>query len=359
VPPLRPRRFVALVLVAAVAVAAAGAGATTSSRPAPSFTGAVFGRAIEEPAGTSLHVARLASATINWRGGAITTSTGETVSVLVSDALDASVTPESWAEFIAHLVHGPEISKLTAYLTTLDQVAELCGARALGCYGDDTLVSIGEPLIDGTTPDEVVRHEYGHHIAFNRTNPPWVAVDWGPKYWASSVGVCARVSAGTAFPGDESLHYDQNPGEAWAETYRLMDERKNGILTASWQIVAPSFFPTEAAYQATERDVLQPWGTGRTTTYRHQFTKKGKKVWLIQLQTPLDGNVSVSAVLPKGGLYDVDLVSANRRTVLRRALFSGTRTKRLAASVCGQRSLNVRVKQKGTFGRVSITAATP
>jgi hypothetical protein len=89
------------------------------------------------------------------------------------------------------------------------------------------------------------------------------------------------------------------------------------------------------------------------------FTKKAKKMWLIHLQTPLDGSVSVSAVFPKGGLYDVDLVGANRRTVLRRALFSGTRTKRLAASVCGQRSLYVRVKQKGTLGPVSVTAATP
>jgi hypothetical protein len=340
-------------------VLVAGAGATRPARAASVATDAFFARTIEEPAGTSLRLARLASPAINWRGGAITTSAGETVTVLVSDALDPSVTPEVWAGFIAHLVHGPEISKLTAYLATLDQVEELCGARALGCYGDDTLVSIGETLIDGTTPDEVVRHEYGHHIAFNRTNPPWVAVDWGPKLWASSVGVCARVSAGTAFPGDESFHYDQNPGEAWAETYRLMDERKNGILTASWAIVSPSFFPTDAAYQAAERDVLQPWSAGHTETYRRVFTKKAKKMWLIHLQTPLDGNVSVSAVFPKGGLYDVALVGANRRTVLRRALFSGTRTKRLAASVCGQRSLYVRVKQKGTLGPVSVTAATP
>jgi hypothetical protein len=138
-----------------------------------------------------------------------------------------------------------------------------------------------------------------------------------------------------------------------------MDERKNGILAASWQIISPSFYPNEAAFQAAERDVLQPWTAGQAATYRKQFTKKGQKVWLIHLQTPLDGNLLISATLPKGGLYDVALVGGNRRTVLKHGFFSGTRTKRLVSGVCGRRSLFVRVTQKGVLGRVSVTVATP
>ena len=57
-----------------------------------------------------------------------------------------------------------------------------------------------------------------------------------------------------------------------------MDEHKNGILTASWDIVSPSFFPNEAAYAAASRDVLQPWTAGQASTYRKRFTKNGKKV---------------------------------------------------------------------------------
>ena len=76
------------------------------------------------------------------------------------------------------------------------------------------------------TPQEVVRHEYGHHVAANRLNPPWSAADWGPKTWATDQGICALAAAGTAFPGNESDHYELNPGEAWAESYRIFADQR-------------------------------------------------------------------------------------------------------------------------------------
>jgi len=352
----------AALLAGLVAVLGAGAGVTASKiQPARAFSAPpdLFARTVSDPPGTALREKRLDTLPGSWVGGPTTTSTGDAVTVYVSSSADPSVTPQTWAEFIAHLTHGPELSSLTAYFAPLDQVQQICGAQALGCYGDNQLVSFSEPVIDGVSPDEVVRHEYGHHIAFNRLNPPWSAIDWGPKNWDSALGICQRVNQSNAFPGDEGSHYDQNPGEAWAETYRLMDERKNGILTASWNIVSPSFFPTDAAYQAAERDVLQPYVSGHTSTYRKLLTKKGKKVWLILLQTPLDGSLAVSAVLPKGSLDDVALLSPNARTVLKHALPAGARTKRLTTTVCGQRSLYVRVTEKGAPGRVSVTATTP
>jgi hypothetical protein len=63
--------------------------------------------------------------------------------------------------------------------------------------------------------------------------------------------------------------------------------------------------------------------------------------------------------VPKGGRFEVALVAPNRRTVLRRATWVGQRAKRLDTTVCGQRSLFVRVTQTGSLGRVSVTAATP
>ncbi len=357
-PPATARRLVAVALVALVVVLAAGAGVTASRVTAAAAAPGLLARTLGDAAGSGLDEKRAAQLPVDWPGGPITTSTGETVTVFVSPSL-SDVTPQSWAEFIAHLTHGPELSKLTAYFGTLDEVQELCGAQALGCYGQNQLVAFGEPLIDGVAPQEVVRHEYGHHIAFNRVNPPWAAVDWGPKDWASAVGVCRRVNQGSAFPGDEGVHYDQNPGEAWAETYRLMDERKNGITTQAWTIVSPTFFPNDADYTAAEQDVLHPWTAGHSIVFRKQFTRRGQKTWLIPLQTPLDGSLSVSAALPKGSLADVALLSSNARTVLRHASPVGARTKRLTTTVCGLRSLYVRVTSKGATGRVSVTASIP
>ena len=36
-----------------------------------------------------------------------------------------------------------------------------------------------------TTAASVLTHEYGHHIADSRQNPPWPSVNWGTKRWAS------------------------------------------------------------------------------------------------------------------------------------------------------------------------------
>ncbi len=294
-----------------------------------------------------------------FRGGSITTSSGETVEVYVSESLSPEVaTPEGWAEFLTRLTHGSELPKLTTYIVSFAEVQEICGSRALGCYGANRLVAPGEVAAD-ISPEEIVRHEYGHHIAYNRLNAPWVAVDWGPKRWASAANVCAKVSRREAYPGDEGSNYARNPGEAWAETYRLMDERKAGITTATWPIIAPSFYPDEAALVAAEQDVLQPWTAQRTTVVGRVFGKKTAKVWWIPLTTTLDGDVRVSATVPNGGTYDVALVGSDRRTLVRRAQWIGQRVKRLEGSICGQRSLFVRVTQKGALGRVRVSVTTP
>jgi hypothetical protein len=353
---LRPVVVVlAIALVAAVAIAAAGAGSragTVERFDRPTYARSLAGRV------TALEPRRLEQAAISWRGGPITTSTGETVNVLVSEtfAVD-TVTPESWAEFLVKLVHGPEISQLTTYIAPLAEIRLVCGTGALGCYSRDRSVSVGEVLPDGTTPEEVVRHEYGHHIALYRANSPWRAIDWGPKNWASAAGICPRVSRGEAHPGNQDRYYMQNPGEAWAETYRLMDERKAGITTASWQVVAPTFYPTEAALQAAELDVVQPWTTGQRMVFRKALGRN--RTWWIPLPTPLDGSIAVTVKLPRGGLHEAALVAGNRRTILGRASGAGARQRRISGTICGQRSVFVRVLQKGAPGQVAVHTSRP
>jgi hypothetical protein len=352
-PRLRPLAIVvsgALFIVALV-VAAAG-----TDRALPS---AAYASSIDAAPSVALRAERLTRAAATFRGGLVTTSTGETVDVRVSDALPAEATPESWAEFLTGLTHGSEITLLTTYIATLDEVQEICGSRALGCYSRDQMVASGDTTVPDGSPEEVVRHEYGHHIAMHRLNAPWVAIDWGPKNWASAADVCARTTRKEAFPGDEGSNYARNPGEAWAEVYRLMDERKARITAATWPIIAPSFYPTEAALQAAERDVLQPWRAGKTTLFTRVFGKATKKVWLIPLPTPLDGDLRITATVPNGANPEIALVAANRNTVIRRAQWVGQRVKSLTGSVCGQRALFVRVTQRGALGRVRVSAATP
>lgn len=355
----RLRPFGALV-VAALLTLVAGAGAgTTAGTTSPASIAATHAY-VAAPEGT-FSSARLARSAVTWRGGLITASTGEAFRVFVSDSLPVETTsPESWAEFLVGLTHGPELSLLTAYIATLEEVQQICGARALGCYGRNQMIAPADlSALTGATAEEVVRHEYGHHVAFHRSNAPWVAIDWGPKRWASTANVCARAARNEAYPGDQGSNYSLNPGEAWAETYRLMDERKAGIVTATWPIIAPSFYPAEAALQAAEADVLQPWTAPTTTTFRRTFGKSTRKVWLIPLPTPLDGDLRVSVTLPRNGTHAVALLSANRQTVVRRGQWTGQRVKRLTGTVCGQRNHFIRITQSGSLGRVVVTATTP
>ena len=346
------RRFAVLLSAALLLVGVGAAAAVDGSDGRHAYR-------LAADAGAQLRANRLAQVGITYRGGPITTSTGETVDVRVSDSLPLeAATPEGWAEFLTKLTHGPEIAQLTTYIATFEEVQDICGSRALGCYGDDQMVAPGELAAD-ISPEEIVRHEYGHHIAAHRVNAPWAAFDWGPKRWASAANICGKVSRREAYPGDQGSNYARNPGEAWAETYRLMDERKVGITTATWQIVAPSFYPSEAALAAAEQDVVAPWTASRTTLSTRVFGKRAPKVWWIPLATPLDGEFRISATMPNGVNADVALVAANRRTVLGRAQWVGQRVKRLERGICGQRSLFVRVTQKGSLGRVRVSVTTP
>ena len=301
---------------------------------------------------------RTASEPPGWVGGVFRTASGESVTVHVSTSYPAEqASPQAWAEFFAGLTHGRELESVLVRVATPAEVEGLCRTRAAGCYRNRELVMPGE-LHDGIRPESVARHEYGHHIGANRSNAPWKAVDWGAKRWATAAGICRRWREGTAFPGDGGDRYRLNPGEAFAEAYRIHAERKAGAALDSWGVVDGSFYPDAAALAAVEQDVVAPWLRPVTKRMNGHFRAGGPRRWTIRLAAPLDGELKAELRLPPGRLDTIELFSANGR-VLARGLWSGPSTRRLSHLVCGERKLTLRVTAVGAPGRFALTVSRP
>jgi hypothetical protein len=299
---------------------------------------------------------RLAAA--SWWGGTYEVA-GEHVTIYVSASYpEADGAARAWAEYFAGLAHGAELSKLKAYIAPLDEVADMCGSdNVLGCYGGQTLITIGDSS-SGYVPASIAAHEYGHHVAANRSNAPWAAIDWGTKRWASYMNVCARTQAGMLFPGDEGLNYALNPGEGFAESYRVLSETNGTAVGYDWPIVDASFRPHVNALAAIRADVLDPWVEPTLTTLKGNFGARGR-TWSTQLATPLDGDARIAVSVPGGGADDIALVSADGRTILRRGSWNSSGGKVLEFRVCGTRSVRVLVTRGTAPRRFTLRLALP
>jgi hypothetical protein len=306
-------------------------------------------------------------------GGVYRTASGETVTVYASNsyAVDPAL-GQRWADFLASLLHGSELSSVTVVLATRDEIEHICGGFAVACYDDapavagpcarchssarrGLLYAPGEDPSPDLSAEAVITHEYGHHVAADRSNAPWLALDWGPKRWASSMQVCAKVRAGRLAPGAEDpIAYRLNPGEGWAETYRVLNERRFGLAEAPWQIVSDSLYPDEAALTAAEQDVTAPWQPA-TTTARAASLTRTTRVRTYTIATKLDGTLKL-ALRPSAGLrLTLDVYASGTRvlhTVAARAI-AGTTT------ICGARSYRIRVTATRGSGSFRLTVAEP
>jgi len=275
-------------------------------------------------------------------GGTVTASTGEAVTVDISSLVPQDPALQlRWADYLTSLAHGPEISTVTVVLSSLRGVQSICGRQALACYLNQSK-TIYAPLDDvegEATAQSILAHEYGHHVAASERNDPWNALAWGTKRWATAMGICAGVRANRLAPGGEGSNYLFNPGEAFAESYRLLNERRLGLPDSAWDIVDPSLQPSQAALDALLLDIQSPWTGPRQLTRKSSFVPASKtSVRTFSIATPLDGTLSLSVKSPKGTVF---------------------RARTASNVVCGQRSTTVTVTRVKGYGAFTLGVSVP
>jgi hypothetical protein len=302
--------------------------------------------------------ARLVQGPSGFTGGAVTASDGEQVTIYVQDELvaaDPSIA-QRWADMLTSLVHGPEIARIQVYVASLDRVQQTCGGRALGCYASDRLIAMASDLPE-ITARAVLTHEYGHHVAHSSDNTPWQAVDYGPKRWSTVVGVCSRTASGELAPGDEDARYTLNPGEAFAEDYRLLNERRSGLPETFWGVVDQRFYPDQAALDAVAQDATNPWRGATTSTLASSLTTRATGRGF-RIATPLDGTFRVTLTSPVKSQLTLRVVDPSSGKELGSSIGSA-RVKAVEANVCGQRTLQVQVKRQRGSGSFSLAVTRP
>ncbi len=292
-------------------------------------------------------------------GGSYTTSSGERVTVLASRSyVEDPASNQRWAEFLASLVHGSELASVTLFLAPYSEVQSVCGSGAAACYSprEQLIVAPGEDFPE-ISAETIVTHEYGHHVAANRSNAPWEALDWGTKRWATAENICAQTQAGLLFPGNESSLYELNPGEGFAESYRLLHERRAGAAETPWAVVDRRLYPSAAALTALQLDVLRPWRTN-TTAVLAGTVGAARATRSLAVSTPLDGALRISFRAPARSRLRIALYRGS--AVISRAVTTSTaRRGTLSTTVCGTRSFRLRVTRISGAGRFTATVSRP
>jgi hypothetical protein len=291
------------------------------------------------------------------------TKAGSAVNVAISDGYGGQLSQtvaQSYVDFLDSLDHGPELAKLFIVIAPPSEVLSSCGGQdgTLACYNSatSTMVVPGEQSSSssGVTTSYVIAHEYGHHIAANRSNAPFNAFAFGPKYWASYERVCDGALNDKLAPGDEGMFYASNPGEGWAETYAQLKYPDVG-----WQFTS-LLKPDEGAFAAARRDVLTPWSSRVTKVFKGSFARTGSNSRRFGFNLTLDGALSVRLTGPGKTNYNLVLTSdAGGRGTTTRA---GSRDSLSYDAICRQAAterLTVAVKRVKGSGPFTVRVQYP
>ena len=288
---------------------------------------------------------------------------GRSVEISVTTTCELICTaagPQAIANFLGTLVHGNEMNQLAVDLVTPFEMTARCGGSALACYfsGPERMVISGNHDVapDGASREYIIAHEYGHHVANNRRNPPFdPAIAWGTKRWGTYERVCQGVRRGVYFPGDESPdRYFENPGEAYAEAFAVARFRNSGV---DWAWI-DSLKPNRRSLRMIRADALRPWSGRKRTVVTGRLPKDGRTILVERLRTPLDGNLGLRLEGPSRP--DFDLLLRDRRGRVLRSSNGIDSAERVNYTVCGTSRLRAVVKRSGRGGgRFRLTILRP
>jgi hypothetical protein len=227
---------------------------------------------------------------------------GQRVEVEVSHSYATDpAADQALVDFLGSRLHGSELGSLRVYVGTPSEIETLCGGAAgvIACYAiDEGRMYVPGESVEGIPVEYPLTHEYGHHIASWRSNDPWDALDWGPKYWSSATSVCENVRSRLLFPGDQGSHYLDDPGEGFADGYAHLQ-----YPDAPWYY-NELMRPNAAAFAAIRRDVLHPWTRPRSRTFRGRLGPgHGRRSFHIRVH--LDGDLALRLAAPRGTVYEV------------------------------------------------------
>ena len=284
----------------------------------------------------------LPGAALAWDGTYPTgDAAGTSVHIIVADSYPVDQTlPQSWATYLGSLPHGAELGRLTLNLMPLSTAADepvlrRPVARLLRPVDRDDLRRARGPA--GRAAGEGDRDA--------RVRPPHreqperravAAEDYGTKRWSSYENICARAAAGTASPGDEGAAYSQNPGEAFAESYRVLaltDARPDAEQLGHRQ---PELLPERDGAAAAagghhltlDRADACTTCTGRSATARpgrSASRRRSTGSFIARLHAPSKARFALE-------LYNRGTLVARSRTNVR-------------FEICGQRSLTLKVQR--------------
>ena len=152
-----------------------------------------------------------------------------------------------------------------------------------------------------------------------------------------------------------------NPGEAFAESYRLLNEQKLGLPQEIWDIVTTSLYPDATALSLLEQDVLTPWTTDTTQQVTAKLSAK-VRTRTFKVSTPYDGTLGIVPRQSGSAKVSVSLLSSG--STVKSSAFTRLSGKSLSTTVCGQRAYKVRVTlpgpvKKATKTTVRLTVSTP
>ncbi len=349
-------RRAVLLAVAGLAVYAPAAPAAAAPRPlAPlqpdALPASPFGAPVRDRVIRSAPAARAALLRRLVPGHYFRTKGGTRILVVVSPSYRFNPSSiQSFVDFLDGLPHGGELGRLRLVIETPAEIGRDCSTEALACYTTpgDILRVPGEDQTGEAPLPYIIAHEYGHHVAWHRSNAPFPAITFGPKRWASQERVCPGVAARhqRLFPGDEGRHYFDNPGEGWAESFAQNYYAENKLPNLPWRY-SPLLTPDEASFRAVRADVKHPWRhrTGRSFTITGRNARR-------TVSTPLDGVANIRVRAPRGTRVSARLVAHGSR--LPHGRVGGAR----GSLVCGPRSVQLRVTRTGR-GPVRVTVLRP